>query len=335
MTSHDQLFKDLFRTFFQELLLLVDAGLAACLSPEAVFLDKELFLDLPEGKRREADLLVEVPERAGGRKLLIHVEIEHRARAGIGRRLWRYFLQLHLRHSGPVVSLVVFLHGGPPGSRWAVHVERLDERELVRFSYLSFGISRLPAEALLERPEPLAWALAALARPGALGRARLKLELLRKIAEAPVGEAEQFLLTNCVETYLQLSGRDVEEFSSLRRALHEPEVEVMQTTWADRMEAEAYERAYDKAYDKVYDKAYEEAYEKAYEKACETVSEEANRAGVDRVRSTVLRQLGQRFGKVSPKLRKRLEAMHSLDELVAVADRILEVQSVGELNLGS
>ncbi|HXU45352.1 MAG TPA: DUF4351 domain-containing protein, partial [Thermoanaerobaculia bacterium] len=178
---------------------------------------------------------------------------------------------------------------------------------------------RLPAEALLERPEPLAWALAALARPGALGRARLKLELLRKIAEAPVGEAERFLLTNCVETYLQLSGRDVEEFSSLRRALHEPEVEVMQTTWADRMEAEAYERAY----------------ERAYAKACETVSEEANRAGVDRVRSTVLRQLGQRFGKVPSKLRKRLEAMHSLDELAAIADRILEVQSVGELNLGS
>ncbi len=56
MTSHDQLWKDLSRAFFPDLLFVVDPDLAAGLAfgPGAggiTFLDKEVFLDQPEGKR--------------------------------------------------------------------------------------------------------------------------------------------------------------------------------------------------------------------------------------------------------------------------------------------
>ena len=50
MTGHDQLFKDLFREFFPELLYLTDPDLAARLNADSgsgglTFLDKEVFLD--------------------------------------------------------------------------------------------------------------------------------------------------------------------------------------------------------------------------------------------------------------------------------------------------
>src|SRR6185295_13137662 len=292
----------------RDLLLLVDADLAARLAPEAVveFLDKEILPEFPDGEHRVVDLLAAIPDSSGGRALLVHVEIERRARKGIGQRLWNYWLQLRVRHPEPLISLVVFLSGGPPGAVWGVHVEEPIGEEDVRFRYRSYGISKLPAETLLARPEPLAWALAALAAPGPLGRARLKFEALHKIAKAQVRESERLLLINCVETYLTLNGRETEEYASLYRALESPETVTMELTWADRIEAKAMKKG----------------------------REGALHEGADHLRRLVLRHLGQRFGKVPAPLRKRLAAIRSLDELSAIADRIFEVQSIEELGLG-
>ena len=314
VTSHDRLFKNLFRSSFRDLLALADGELAAGLpSGEIAFLEKEFSLELPEGERREVDLLAAIPDASGATQLLVHLEIERRYRSRIGRRLWRYSLLLHLRHPEPLVSLVVFLSGGPPGPVWAVHVEEALGRETTRFSYLSFGLSRMPAETLLARPEPLAWGLAALAKPGDLGKVRLKLELLRRIARVQIGETQRSLLINCVETYLQLTGREAAVFETLR-AQDSPEVEEMELTWADQIEAKG------------------EA--KGMKKGRERGIEEGLERGVERLRHTVLRQLAQRFGPVSPVLRRRVEAIRSLDELGAIADRILEVQAIEDLGLG-
>ena len=173
----------------------------------------------------------------------------------------------------------------------------------------------MPAETLLARPEPLAWALASLARPGELGRPRLKLALLKKIASAPLGEAKKFLLTNCVETYLQLAGREAKVYAALRAAEATPEVEAMELTWADRMQAQ-YEQA-----------GLQRGMEKGMERGMER--------GVERLRTTLLRLIGQRFGAVSPATRQRIEEISSLDELGGFADRILEVKSIEELGLAS
>jgi hypothetical protein len=139
----------------------------------------------------------------------------------------------------------------------------------------------------------------------------LKLELLRKIATARVSEVERFLLANGVETYLQLAGRDAEEYAALRHAQENPEVEAMEMTWAERMAAD-YQA-----------KFREEGVLLGMDK------------GTERLRSTLLRQLSQRFGAISPEVRARVEAIDSLDELGGLADRILEVKSLEELGLGS
>jgi len=301
---HDNLFKSLFRAFFRDLLLLMDAKLAAWLSPDAEveFLDKELILHSPEAEHRTVDLLAAIPDPAGGSTFLVHVEIERKAGKEIGRRLWEYSIRLRGHSPEPSVSLVVFLRGGPPGPAWQVYTEETGGHEVVRFRYLSFGLSRFPAEKLLARPEPLAWGLAALAKPGALGRARVKFEALRKIANAELRQHQRFLLMNCVETYLPLKGRDAEEYASLAGAQESPEIRAMQMTWADREIAKMEVKVTAKV--------------------------------ADRLRSTVIRLLARRFGTVPPRLAKRLAAIRSIDELGVIADRILEVQSIEELRIG-
>jgi hypothetical protein len=60
------------------------------------------------------------------------------------------------------------------------------------FRYISFGLAGCRAAEYLARPEPLAWALAALMDPGSLSRAELKMACLRRIAG--LRACEEFLI---------------------------------------------------------------------------------------------------------------------------------------------
>jgi hypothetical protein len=252
MAGYDQLFKGLLRTFFGDLLMLVSPRAAEHLdASRATFLDKEFFTDWPRGRRRELDLLARVPLRQdGSRSVLVHVEIEARARAGIGARLRSYRNQIQSVHDGQVISVVVFLSQGRPG----VHVETLEEDlfdlELGRFRYLAFGVAGCSAAEYLDLPQPLAWGLAALMKRGAWSRAAHKQACLRRIAVAGLDEIREFVLVNCVETYLQLDTVELAELEALRSQDSGKEGRTVKIavkmTWADRIRAEAWQEGLEK-----------------------------------------------------------------------------------------
>jgi hypothetical protein len=169
---------------------------------------------------------------------------------------------------------------------------------LVAFTYLEFGLGPSPARKYLARPEPLAWALAARMRPGEWSRARLKLECLRRIAEAPVDEARKFVLVNCVETYLELVGSEHEEYQDMLQEKPNRTIADIEVTWADRLRAEG--------------------------------RQEGRHEGM---RQLLLHQLEQRFGELPPGVRRRLEGLASSEELQRLADRVLTAASLDELDL--
>jgi hypothetical protein len=107
---------------------------------------------------------------------------------------------------------------------------------LMDFNYLSFGLSHCRAVEYLKKPQPLAWALASLMDRRPWSRAQLKMNSLARIAEAPLKETDRRVLVNCVETYLELSPGEAEEF----RLLAIPETRRTNTmlyemTWEDKM----------------------------------------------------------------------------------------------------
>jgi len=239
MGLHDRLFKQLLQTFLSDLLRLVAPDLAAALLPRAGrFLDKETFPDWPRGERREVDLLAEVPRADDPEaKVLVHVEVETQARGETAERLFRYALQLEVRHGQPVVSILVNLRGGRPGVQPVEFTESVAGLEVHRFRFLAFGVGGCRAEDYLARPEPLAWALAALMRPQRLRPAEHKLACLRRIASAKLTGAERFILLNCVETYLELTDYEERELARLQGLAANQEVAEMEMTWADKIEA--------------------------------------------------------------------------------------------------
>jgi hypothetical protein len=164
MAPHDPLFKSLLRTFFGDFLRLVAPKMAERLDLSApVFLDKELTAFDPPARSRLVDLLARVPLREmPGRSLLVHTEVENRARRGIGERIRSYQRWIQTRHDGQILSVALFLHGGRAGICEEAIDGELAGPGLPVFRYLSFGLSRCRAAEYLEKPEPLAWALAAL-----------------------------------------------------------------------------------------------------------------------------------------------------------------------------
>jgi Domain of unknown function (DUF4351) len=308
LTSHDQLAKDLFRTFFADFLRLAAPEVADRLRvEEADFQDKQAFTDWPAGDRREMDLLAKVPRSdpdAAGESVLVHIEIEAEARSGMGDRVWQYYMQLRLRHGLPVVPVLVNLKGGRPGSYREELTEGF-EPETARFRYRVLGLSGCKAEEYLSRPEPLAWALAALMRPGRWSRAELKIECLRRIAAAAVTANGRWMLGNWVETYLQLADRDLAEYKRLREIAENREVKVMEMTWGEQMELKGVEKGIQQGLEQ----------------------------GLEALHRVVLRLLKQRFGAVPEAVQRKVEAIGSIDSLSNLATKVFEVDSIDDMGL--
>lgn len=287
---HDRLFKRLLRAFLPDLLRLVVPDLAAGLRGEIpVFLDKELL----EGERREVDLLARLTLRRG-EAVLVHVEVEARARTRMLGRLREYAGRIQARYGGPLLSVLLNLRGGKFGGVQSVEPDgELAGPGLTSFRYLAFNLSCCVAEEYLQRPEPLAWALAALMTPGSLSRPQHKRACLRRIAAARLPEEKRLLLVDCVETYLVLTDEEEREYKGLGKRKTEGMMNPMHMTWSERMMAQG---------------------------------------RVDGVRQVLLRQMNQRFGPLPERVRQKVEGIASMPRLNRLADRLLVAGSLEELD---
>jgi predicted transposase YdaD len=298
--QHDKIFKQLLHAFLDDFLRLVVPETYDRLdlsSPE--FLDKELFEGGPRGRRRELDLLVRV-RTVSGRPLMIHVEIEARASPEMEERLRRYRNQILARYDRQVLTILINVKRGHPGAclkSW--------ENDLApAFSepqYVSFGLAGCQAAEYLARPEPLAWAFAAVMDPGPLSRAELKMACLRRIAKLR-GRFDSYRLVNCVENYLQLKGEEVVEFATLYARKENRRVQAMALTWSEKLEAKG------------------EARGKA----------EGEAKGV---REILLLLLAERFGPLPEGARRQVEEISSLQRLTQLAKRVLTAHSLEEMGL--
>ena len=310
-TQHDKIFKQLLRSYLADFLRLVlqEPDRLDLSSPELV--DKELFAGGPHGRRREPDLLVRI-RTVDGRPLLIHVEIEARASRGMEERLWRYRNQIQARYDIPVLSIVVNLKRGRPGVRLEIRESSLGPA-FPEFRYVSFGLEHCRAAEYLARPEPLAWAFAALMDPGPWSRAELKMACLRRIAGLR-GRIDPFLLVDCVESYLQLEPWEAAEFETFVSRRENQEVRAVKMTWSETLRAEGWEKGRKEGR--------QEGRKEGMEEGAQTYA-----------RQMLLLLLGKRFGPLPENVRRRVEAIDSLDLLTRLAERLLSAHSLEEMGL--
>jgi flagellar biosynthesis/type III secretory pathway protein FliH len=115
-----------------------------------------------------------------------------------------------------------------------------------------------------------------------------------------------------------LNPEEVAEFEALRSRKENQEVRAVAMTWSETQQALGRE------------KGLEEGLEKGLEKGRKEGVEAGARQGA---RQVLLLLLGKRFGPLPETVRRRVEAISSLDRLAELAERVLSAHSLEEMGL--
>jgi Domain of unknown function (DUF4351) len=305
-TKHDELMKRLLASFPDQFLRIAAPEIAERVDlGSVVFEPEEHYPGSPTGRARRADLAARasaLPETAEEEitEVVLHAEIELRYRSRTEGRLLGYHRGLSLKYGLTVHTIVLYLRGGPPGAQIRVYEERSLGQTVVTFRYHSLGLSRAPAAEYLARPEPLAWALAALMRPAAgQGRPQLGLACVRRIAQArELTQDERELLFECVMRYAKLQDPEATAFDMILHDTDNEGVRDMTTTMVEWWEKQGREKG-----------------------------------RAEGQRDLVLHLLKERFGRLSSEVHRQVSAIESADELTRLATRALQVQTLDELGL--
>ena len=313
--GHDQRFKEFLHAFLRDFLKLFYPRVEKRLEFENIeFLDTEVFTELHDGNRREADVVAKL--RTGGGKpeiVLIHVEIQLRPQRDVNERMFEYYSLLRLRYKLPIFPIVVYLRRGRKGLATEEYRETLFDTEILRFRYESVRSARLDAEEYLERGGPVGAALAALMdRSGRMGGSEsrnlesLRVSMLWKVVESALDEAKQVLLIDLIETYFPLSVKQMDRYQRLVSREEYRKVQDVELTWAE----------------KLMEKGREEGLEKGRE------------AGLlEGKREALLQILTAKFGPLSELTTKHVQAIDSADELDNRLEQVLTAASLAEMGL--
>jgi len=202
MPHRAPLVREVLQTFLADYLRLVEPD-----SAQHLELDQITFPAVPDwspAEHQRLGVVGEAPSRWGEQvTLLIQVEPEALTPAELSRRIGCYFMDLEIHYCQPVLLHVLYLQGGRPGINLeTAPICRIFNMDLLRLYFTAFGIGGCRAEYYLERPEPVAWALAALMPALRLSRAQHRACCLERVAGCPLQEEQKALLRSCIDAFL-------------------------------------------------------------------------------------------------------------------------------------
>ena len=233
--DHDRLFKELLSTFFTEFLQLFFPELAGYLDPDSVeFLDKELFTDVTQGDRHEADLVVRARFRGQALCFLIHVENQAQPQANFPRRMFGYFARLHEKYDLPVYPIAVFSYDAPQRPEPSAYRIEFPDLPVLTFQFRVVQLNQLAWRDFVDRTNPIAAALMAKMHMEPGEQARVKLACLRMLAQLQLDPARRELISGFVDAYLCLTMQQEQELESELQQIQPQEREgVMEivTSW--------------------------------------------------------------------------------------------------------
>ncbi len=294
---HDQIWKILLWEFPAEFLRLFFPDEARRLDVStARAVDKEVFTDLPEGARREPDVLFEVDTRDGETEIvLVHVEVQSTRDVAVSHRMWEYYSLLRLRMQKPVFAVAFYLAPGVGGLTEDGYEEQVLGRRVLTFRYAVVGVADLLAADYEESDNLLAPALSALMRAPGSDRVLRKLRALERLLNSSMNEARRSLLRYVVDKYLSLSDVETARYGALLKARGLEDTMGVVMSWEDYL---------------------------------------VQRGVVQGMRRTLLELARARFGDLPAAVVTRLERTDDPHELEVLTTRIATAQTLDEMGLG-
>jgi hypothetical protein len=298
-TDHDRLFKELLTTFFVEFIQAFLPDVAAYLDPDSLeFLDKEIFIDVTQGKRYESDIVVKARFQGRETFFLLIVENQSTPQTFFPRRMFGYFARFYEKFDLPIYPVVIYSFDKPRRLQPGKHEIAFPGFVVNRFQFRVIQLNRLKWRDYVATPNPVATALMSKMQIARRDRVKVKVQCLRLIATLRLDPARSQLIAGFVRTYLQMTRPELVELQREVGLLPREELNTMMTLTNEWIEL---------------------GEEKGIEKG-----------RVAQTLSLILRWGTKRLGAPDPVVETALEAA-DLDRLEVLADRLPEAESWQEL----
>ncbi|ANV89416.1 DUF4351 domain-containing protein [Picosynechococcus sp. PCC 8807] len=235
--DHDLLFKELLTTFFWDFLALFAPEILETAEQNSLtFLTQEVFNDLPGQTRRNVDIVAKLHFRGQETCFLVHVENQATSQADFAERMFLYFARLYEKYRLPIYPIALFSYRSPQRLEPETFSVAFPSKEILRFSFQTIQLNRLPWRDFLRQPNPVAAALMAKMNFSSEERPKVKLECLRMIVTLRLDSARIHLLSGFVDTYLRLNMAEQQVFEQeLHRIQPQEETQVLRivTSWME------------------------------------------------------------------------------------------------------
>lgn len=108
-TRHDQLYKELIHTFFQEFLEVFFSDVHAHLDFHSIKpISEEVYTDVLKGKTRRLDIVIETKLKETDVVVIVHVEPQSYVERNFHERMYQYFSLLYNKYRKSIVPVAVF-----------------------------------------------------------------------------------------------------------------------------------------------------------------------------------------------------------------------------------
>lgn len=207
--DHDAIFKQLLEEFFVEFLeLFVPEALQLLDASRLTFLDKEVFRDLLDPDRREADLVVQARFRDQPTIFIVHLEHQAQEDKVLHQRMFRYFAKFHDRYSVPVYPIALCSYRTPKQVAPDRYAVGFPDFAVLDFRFRVVQLNQLRWRDYLQHPNPLATALLTRMQVAPHERLAVKAACLAHLIGLPISAKRRRIIGQFLEVYLPLEPRD-------------------------------------------------------------------------------------------------------------------------------
>lgn len=209
-TKHDQLFKQLIHTFFEEFLEAffpeiyeqIDFGSTTQLS-------EEFFTDLINGNVRRLDILVQAKIKATDSLIVAHIEPQSTVQTYFNERMFQYFSLLYHKFRKPIVPIAVYSYeDGWDENEFNIH---FNNKAILQFNYFALHLKKQKWREYINKDNPAVAALLSKMGYSEKERVQVKIEFLRMLVRLQLDPAKERLVYGFFESYLKLTDEEEEQ----------------------------------------------------------------------------------------------------------------------------
>ncbi|MEI3611369.1 Rpn family recombination-promoting nuclease/putative transposase [Pseudogracilibacillus sp. SO30301A] len=206
-TKHDQLFKQLIHTFFEEFLDAFFPEIHEQIDFQSTIqLSEEFFTDLINGDVRRLDILVQARIKETESFIVAHIEPQSTVQTYFNERMFQYFSLLYHKFRKPIIPIAVYSYEDSwDESEFNIH---FNNQDILKFNYFALHLRKQKWREYINKDNPVVAALLSKMGFSKEERVQVKIEFLRMLVRLQLDPAKERLVYGFFESYLKLTDEE-------------------------------------------------------------------------------------------------------------------------------